>query len=307
MTKNFEIILFCLAFLSQILLISWFYGGRIARNRQYVMAHFPPATHPRLYPQPLEYYQRRLRNFVRLNQAIVAVGMAVIVAILGSLMGFWNGGFFHPARDQDWNTWIVVPFYLLQTFASMYLDFSLKHSFAMAKAPPPRVRTTELRPRRWTDFLSPLALVIAIVLNIAFIAFLLYYRRFQFEWFTAAGNITAVAFMFLVLLLSLAFALYSARPDPYQAPQDRHRWLKSVVQHTLAICISMPVLVTLVLVIKLVDPHMLEPFVTSLFCQAFAVITLWPSYTQRIDQIDFDVYRGDLGGGTADAASGARA
>lgn len=293
MTKNVQIVLFCLAFLSQILLISWFYARRLISNRRYVLQNFPPSTHPKLYPQPLEYYERKLRNFARLNMAVVGAGVALIVAILGALAGAWDGGMFNPMHDQQWNTTVVVPYFMIQIFASLYLEFSLKHSFAMAKAPPPRVRTTELRPRRLFDFVSPAALVAAVLLNVAFIAFVLYYRRFEFPWFTAAGNITVVAVMFVVFLLSVAFALYSARPDPYQAPQDRRNWLKSVVQHTLATCIAMPVLVTIVLLVKYVDPDILEPFLTSLFCQAFSVATLWPTYVQRVDMIDYEVYRGD--------------
>jgi MFS family permease len=293
MSKNVEIVFFCLAFLSQILLISWFYARRLVHNRRYVLRNFPPSTHPKLYPQPFEYYERKLRNFARLNLAVVAVGLAIIVAILGSLAGAWDGGMFGSAHDQQWNTTVVTPYFMVQIFASLYLEFSLKHSFAMAKAPPPRVRTTELRPRKLFDFVSPTALAIAVLLNVGFIGFVLYYRRFEFPWFTAAGNITVVAVMFVVFLLSVAFALYSARPDPYQTPQDRRNWLKSVVQHTLATCIAVPVLVTIVLLVKYFDPDILEPLLTSLFCQAFAVLTLWPTYVQRVDSVDYEVYRGD--------------
>jgi phospholipid N-methyltransferase len=60
MTKTVEIILFCIAFLTQVLLISWFYVRRVVRERRYVLRNFPPATHPKLYSQPVEYYESRL-------------------------------------------------------------------------------------------------------------------------------------------------------------------------------------------------------------------------------------------------------
>lgn len=63
----------------------------------------------------------------------------------------------------------------------------------MAKAPPPRVRTTELRRRRLVDFVSPTMLAIAALMNVAFIAFVLYdYLRLELPWFKAAGRRRAV-------------------------------------------------------------------------------------------------------------------
>lgn len=294
MTKTGEIIFFCGAFLSQILLLSWVYAGRVARDRRYVLEHFPPATHPKLYPQPLEYYQRKLRNFTRLNAALIAAGFVILVAILGALAGAWDGGFFDPSQDHRWSSVIVVPYYVLQVFAALYLDFSRKHGVAMLKSPPPRVRTTELRRRRISDFASPAALIVAVVANVAFIAFALYYRRFDFPWYTAAGNIAGVCFLLFVLALSLVYALHAPRADPYQRHEDGREKLRLVVQHSLAICLAAPVLITAVLVVKATgSPDFLGPSMTSLYCQGFALAMLWPQYRYRVEKIDFDVYRPD--------------
>ena len=87
-----ETILFGFVFLNQVLLISGLYPQRVISRRRYVLQNFPPSTHPKLYPQPTEYYERMLRNFARLNLAIVAAGLAIIVGlILGTLGGEWDG------------------------------------------------------------------------------------------------------------------------------------------------------------------------------------------------------------------------
>ena len=219
-----ETILFCFVFLSQVLLISWFYARRIISRGRYVLQNFPPSTHPRLYPQPVEYYERRLRNFARLNLAIVVAGLLIIVGlILGTLGGEWDGAIVTPwSASGEWDAAIVTPFFLVQIFASVSINlWSLKHQKAMKAAPPPRVRTTELRRRRLVDFVSPAMLVVAALTNVAFIAFVLYYRRFELPWFTAAGNIAGVAFMLLVFAAAVGIALRGPRPDPYQAHQDR--------------------------------------------------------------------------------------
>jgi hypothetical protein len=299
-------ILFCFVFLSQVLLISWFYPRRVISRRRYVLQNFPPSTHPRLYPQPIEYYERGLRNFARLNLAIVVAGVLIILAlILRTLGGEWDGTIFTPwSASGEWDAAIVLPFFLVQSFATVFLELSsLKHQRAMAKAPPPRVRTTELRPRRLVDFVSPNMLVVAALSNVAFIVFLLYYRRFEFPWFTAAGNIAGVAFVFLLFSAAVGVALLGPRPDPYQAHQDRRTVIQLVVRQALAFCIAYPVLVTAQLTGKLFDPGTFEPVIASLFCQGTALALLWPLYSFRVDSLNFDVYRSDAQDATPDASA----
>jgi hypothetical protein len=303
MTQTGETILFCSAFLSQILLIAWFYVGRVVRERRYVLQNYPPSTHPRLYTQPVEYYVRKLRSIERVNLAIVIAGFAIIAAILGAQFGAWDGGLFNPSRDQDWDANIVIPFFIVQMlFVSLYLELStFKHLKAMALAPPPRVRTTQLHRQRIANFVSPAMLVVMLLVNVAFIVFLLDYRRHEFPWFTAAGNIVGVVFMLLMFCGTVAFALYAAKPDPYQAQEDRMAWRKRLVQGMLTFCTVYPVLIMVTLVIKSFDRDLLEPFVTSLYCLGCALAMLWPRF--RADKVDFDVYRGGAQDSAPDASA----
>jgi MFS family permease len=301
-----ETILFCFVFASQVLLISGLYARRIMSRGRYVLQNFPPSTHPKLYPQPPEYYERRLRNFGRLNLAVVVAGLLIIVGlILGTLGGEWDGRIVTPwSSSGEWDAAIVNPFFIVQIIAVVSMDLlTLRHRKAMAKAPPPRVRTTELRPRRLFDFVSPAMLVVTALTNVAFIAFLLYYRRFEFAWFTAAGNIAGVALMLLLFSAAVGIALHGPRPDPYQAHQDRHNSIKLMVHLALAACIAMPVLITATLIIKRFDPDFLEPVIASLYCQGAALALLWPLYRYRVDNIDYDVYRRDVEDSTPDASA----
>jgi hypothetical protein len=291
-----ETILFCFVFSSQVLLISWFYARRVIARARYVLQNFPPSTHPKLYPQPTEYYECRLRNFARLNLVIVIAGLLIIVGIiLGKLGGEWDGSIVTPwSTSGEWDAAIVNPFFIAQAFASVSIElWSLEHQKAMAKAPPPRVRTTELRRRRLVDFVSPALLVVAALTNVAFIAFVLYYRRFQFPWFTAAGNIAVVADVLLMFAAVVGIAMRGPRHDPYQSPQDRSDLIRLLVKQALAFSIATPVLITAQLVIKLFYSDLLEPVIASLYCQGCALALLWPLYGYRVDKVDFDVYRRD--------------
>lgn len=291
-----ETILFCVVFASQVLLISWFFPRRVISRARYVLQNFPPSTHPRLYPYPPEHFERWLRNIARINLVIVVAGLSIIVVlILGTLGGRWDGSIVTPwSASGEWDAAIVIPFFLVQFPAALgYMHFSGRKLLrAMAKAPPPRVRTTELRRRRLVDFVSPTLLGVAALANVAFIAFVLYdYRRFELPWFKAAGSIASVAFVLLVFSVTIGVALRAQKPDPYQAHQDRNNVIKLVVQQALAFCIAYPVLMTIWLTIQIFDPDLLEPVITSLYCQGIALASLWHTYSYRVDQIDFDVYR----------------
>lgn len=279
-----ETLLFCLVFSSQVLLISWFYPRRVIGRGRYVLRNFPPSTHPKLYPYAPEELERWLRNIARLNLVIVVAGLSIVAAlILGVLGGEWAGR-------------IVVPFFVVQFVVALaYMNFSgRKFLLAMAKTPPPRVRTTELRRRRLVDFVSPTMLVVAALTNIAFIAFVLYdYWRFGLPAYKTVASIASVVFVLLVFSVTVGIALRAPRVDPYQAEQDRHDVMKLVVQQALAFCSVYPVLFAAWLIVQIFDPDLLEPIIASVFCQGIALASLWPSYRYRVDKVDFDVYRQD--------------
>lgn len=301
-----ETILFCFVFLSQVLLISWVYPGRIIGNSLYVLKNFPPSTHPKLYPYPPAYLERWLREITRFNFVIVVAGLLIIGLIVGSLVGAWDGGIFAPSRKKDWIKAIVVPYFLVQFVAGLlYMNLSKRRILlAMAKAPPPRVRTTELRRRRLVDFVSPTLLVVAMLTNVAFVAFVLYdYRRFELPGFKAAVIIASIGFVFLVFSVSVGIALRAPKPDPYQTHQDRSNVISWVVKQALALCIAYPVLLSAWLIIIIFNPDFLEPVIASLYCQGIALALLWPSYSYRVDKVDFDVYRQDAGDSTPDASA----
>jgi len=297
-------ILFCFVFLSQVLMLSWFYPRRIISRARYQLQNFPPSTHPKGYPLPVEDYERWLRNIARINFTVVVAGLVIIGLILATLAGGWGAGNFRLSRKTHWDG-ISGPFFIVQFFAGyMYIHLSSrKFALAMARVPRPRVRTAELRRRRIFDFVSPMWLVVAVLANVAFVAFVLYYPRPEFPGFKALNIATAAAGP-LAFIVAIGFALRASNPDPYRAPKDRHDGLKLVVQQALGFCIVYPVLMTASFAIKLVDPTLLQPVNATLLLQGFALALLWPTYSYRTDKIDFDVYREDAKDSTLDASAG---
>ena len=297
MYETSEAILFFFVFLSQVWLISWFYPRRVVGRMRDVLRKYPPSTHPKLYPLPVEFYERRLRNCARVNLAIAVAGFLIIAALVfGTFFTEWDGAIVTPLSSSgEWDAAIVTPFFLVQIGGFLYLGLSgRKHYKAMAAAAPPRVRTTELRPRRLFDFVSPAMIVAVALVNVAFIAFILYYRRFEFPWFTAAGNISLVIMENLVMAVCIGLLLRARRADFHQAHQDRVALIRVAIRLWLLLSIAGPLGITAVLLVKaFADPEFLEPVMNSLYVQVIALAMIWPSLRHRSDKIDFDVYRQD--------------
>jgi hypothetical protein len=298
-----ETILFCLVFLSQVLLISWLYPRRVIYRGRYVLENFPPSTHPKAYPRPIEVYERWLRNIARLNNTIVVVGLLIIALILASLAGGWYRWIFASSRMKEWVPFIVAPFFVVQMIAAvMYINFSgSKLMLAMKTMPPPRVRTAELHRRSLFDFVSPAMVTLTVLTNIAFIAFVLYsYRHGGLPLSMAAAGIGSDVLTLLGSFMVVSMSLRAPKVDLYQAHQDRHKALKLVVQQEFAYCTAFPVLFTALI---FTAESLGVAVTTSLFMQGIAIASLWHSYTFRVEAMDFDVYRADAKGPVPDASA----
>ena len=242
-----------------------------------------------------------------MNLAIAVAGLLIIAGLVfGTFFSEWDGAIVTPfSGSGEWDAAIVTPFFVVQIAGFAYLQLSgLKHYKAMAKTAPPRVRTTDLRPRRLLDFVSPAMLVAAVLAYVGFIAFVLYYRTFEFPWFTAAGNIIGVTAMNVLMAASVGAALYARRSDFHQAPQDRLNLIKVSVTLALVLSIAAPLAIMAMLLTKLLaGTEFLEPVVNSLYVQIIALAMMWPSYRYRSDKVDFDVYRRDEGDSAAASAT----
>ena len=49
--------LFYVAFLCQILLMSYYFPNKLLARMRHVVTTYPPTTHPKLYPKPIEQYK----------------------------------------------------------------------------------------------------------------------------------------------------------------------------------------------------------------------------------------------------------
>ena len=76
--------LFYISFLSQIILMSYYFPNKLLERMQHVLTTYPPTTYPKLYPKSVEQYQMAQLAFKYVNRFILLLGFLILYAII-----FW--------------------------------------------------------------------------------------------------------------------------------------------------------------------------------------------------------------------------
>ena len=272
-------IFFYVVFLSQIILLSFYFPRKMLNRIRYVFETYPPSEFPKLYPKPIEYYEKARRNYRHMNVCILLAGMLLMAVLLGY------------SRSGEWDGAIVNTYFMVQFFPMMLIFIgSLKYYKLMRKADVRTTRKAELRPRRLFDFISPTMIGLAMFVYFAFIVFVLYIKQFDFPWFGGYWNIVAVTATNLFFAGIIVWHLYGKKLDPYQAYEDRIREIELVVKSLVFVSIAATLFIAIVVVLASLDLRHVQPAVQSLYFQLIAVLSL---RTLRIDTINFEVYKED--------------
>lgn len=274
-----DYILFYVVFLSQILLISFYYPAKIYKRMRYVFDTYPPSAYPKLYPKPIEFYDRARRNYRNVNILILLAGLSILVAL--SVY----------SHDSDLHNAIALGYFFVQMFPVMLLDLSSLKEFKLMRNVNSRTtRKAELHPRRFFDFFSPVLFGIAVITYIAFVLLIVYVNQFGFEWFGGYWNIVWVTVMNLFFAAVLLWHMYGKKLNPHQAYEDRIRQIKTVAKIMIFTSIAATVFGGLSISLSALDVRHLLPIFLSIYFQILAVIGF---QAYRIDHTNFDVYKED--------------
>ncbi len=270
-------ILFYVVFLGQILLISFYFPRKMLGQMRYVINTYPPSTYPKLYPKPIEFYEKALRNYRLVNQLLLVAGLLLLALLIG-----------YP-RSGEWDGPIVFTCFIFQFLPVMRLDLSsLKHFRLMRKANSRTTRRAELQPRRLFDFVSPALLALAALVYVAFIVLIIYIDQFEFSWFGGYWNIVGTTAINLVFAGIVIWKMYGKKLDPHQAYEDRMRHIEVTVKTLLLISIVATLFIAITIVLASLDLRNFEPIAMSLYLQLIVFLGL---RNYRIDNIDFEVYK----------------
>ena len=278
-----EHIFFHMVFLSQILLLSFYFPKKMLSRIQHVFETYPPSKYPKLYPKPIEYYEKARRNYKNMNLFILLAGLL----LLGVLLGY--------SRSGKWDHVIATWYYLAQVLPLILLEiWSLKYYKLMRKANSSTTRKAELQPRRLFDFISPTFIGMAILVYFAFIGFVLYIKQFDFPWFGGYWNIVGVTLLNLFFAGIIIWNLYGKRRDPHQAYEDRKRQIELTVKSLVFISIAATLKIAISIVLGALELRHLQPIVTSLYFQLIVFIGIGTVLRAfRVEDINFEVYKKD--------------
>ncbi len=280
-------ILFYFVFLSQIFLISFYFPRKILSRIRYVVETYPPSKYPKLYPRPIEYYEKGQRHYRIMNQVIFVVGFILMFAF-----GLWG----YPTEGKITRL-IPVIFGLIQVLPLIGMEISEFNQFKlMRKADLRTTRMAELRPRRLFDYVSPAILSMAIVMYIATILLDLYWHQFNIHWghdtVQRAIVITAGNLLFALIII---WNLYGKPLNPHQAYKDRAKQIEIAVKSLVFVSIAMSVFLMTTAAGDAFDLDSFEPSIASLYFQLIVWISLGTMLrTLRIDDINFEVYKEDV-------------
>ena len=282
--------LFYLAFLGQIVLVSLYYPGKLARRIAYVLDNFPQDQYPKLYPASSLIHgkgaRRRLRLYSWVNYGIAAVGLAIMAAMAVS------GYLPNPLGGDEV---FVMMYFALQVSPLLYLSFKEYATYRMMRQAFTRtMRTADFSPRRLFDFISPAYVIAAILLYGLWLAFYLSGR--------AGGPWEPEVWITLVLIsgMNLLYAgvawqfIYGRKLDPYKAHADQLKQIESTVKVFVFSSIAISVFLMMTHAADRFALEVFDPPLTSLYIQLLVVLGVGVSLrTESIETIDFEVYRED--------------
>ena len=281
--------LFYLAFLGQIVLVSLYYPGKLARRISYVLDNFPQDQYPKLYPASTshgERARRRLRLYSWVNYGIAAVGLAIMAAM--AVSGYRP----HPLGGDEV---FVMMYFALQVSPLLYLSFKEYATFRMMRQAFTRTtRTADLSPRRLFDFISPAYVIAAVLVYVLWLAFYLS-GKVGDPWGPEVW-ITLV----LISGMNLVYAgvawqfIYGRKLDPYKAHADQLKQIESIVKVFVFSSIAISVFMMITQAADRFALEVFDPPLTSLYIQLIVVLGVGVSLrTESIETIDFEVYRED--------------
>jgi len=275
-----EQMLFYFVFLSQVLLLSFYFPRIVLSRVRHVVEKYPPSNYPKLYPVPIDAVEKAQRNYRNMNLFALVVGLVLV------FMGFYS-----PSEDMlNWDSGSVLMMYFLLQWSPFLIAATAGFTYFNLKrrADSRTTRRAELHRRRLFDFVSPMIVGTAIVVYVAFVALILYVRQFQFPWFGGYWNIFGATAMNVVFAGVIVRLLYGKRKDPYQAHEDRRRRMELGVKTMVFSSIIGTTFIAMAVILHAFELQDHIPLFQSFYFQLLAVIAFREF---RIDNVNFEVYR----------------
>ena len=271
-----------LAFLSQILIISYFIPRSLIRRMQYVLEHYSESEYPKLYPLSREAIKMVITGFTFANHFVLSAGLIIwIVSAANQSIELLN-----------WDSQMVLTLYFfLQALPYLALAwFSYMYMKLMREAHKVTKRTADLQPRKITDYVSASLLSLSAITFVACIILVLWIQQSPFPGFGGFWNIIFIVSAnawFFILAMQL---IYGKKTDPHQTSQGRFEQSNVAIKQMVLVSIVVNVFLLLNLSLAWLELRHIGDIVLSVYFQFIVVLG---TKTISINDIDFSVYRKD--------------
>ena len=279
-------ILFYVLFMSQIILISYYYPKQIIKRIDGVLKKFPPQSYPKLYPESVEKVIAAKTRYQLLNQIIIVIGL-VLMTIHVVMSLDYEG-------NQKVAEGLPLMFGMVQFFPFMLLEASGFRQFKlMRKANKSTSRSANLTPRHLFNYVSPLSVISAVVFIFTYVFFDLYINDFVIT----SDFIIKVITLCLVHTLFIGLAIWhltGKRLDPHQAVKDRSNQTEFSLQSMVTVSIFLSLFLMANSAVDVYQLYNLEIIINTIYFQVIAFFGIGGMLrTIRLDKINFDVYKAD--------------
>ena len=259
---------FLAAFTLQILVVSVLLPAWFIRYVRVQATRLPAERLAQLYPGvDLRSVQER---FLTQYRALIT-GLAVLGLFL-------LGWLFSYMRRPDWDDGPVEVLVTVHFLAAHMLPFAFllwagvrfnkKHKRPVTEAK----RTAILQRRGLFDFVSPLAVFLAVFSYFLFAALLIYIQQYPFPGFAGLITFGAVTLIYAVNAATVYWMLYGRKSNPFETHAGRLHTIGLAVKSSVYSCIVIVVFLSLNFSLRLLDLQRWEPFALSSFFVICALV-----------------------------------
>jgi len=285
-------IIFFAIFISQIVLISYYYPKKTYDRNIHVLRTYPASEYPKLYQHspyadPVKALHKTIRRNFALSIAIAVFGLSLMLAMVIS-------GYAPSGIKENKHIAFVMLFSMLQALPYIFLEITTYNWYkAMRRAAKGSTRKAELSPRKLFDFISPFYIVVAVLVFFVWLAYYLYNKGFSAPWdWQTSVTVFGMTGMNL-LLIGLGYKLLrGTKLDPHQAYKDQRQLIKTIIRVYVFTSIMMSTQLIVFDMINLNGWDKFEPVALSIYFQIIIVFGIGEVLRKfKVENVNFDVYK----------------
>jgi hypothetical protein len=199
-----------------------------------------------------------------------------VIAVIGLLLLAWLCGY---VRRADWHdgpvkVLITVYFFVAQVFPlSLIVWLGVRFNKEHQRSMPDRKRKAVLERRGLFDFISPFAVVLALLLYFLFAAFVFYIRQHPFPGFAGLISLAGVTLIYVAIALVTYVMVYGRNRNPLDTHAGRLHSIGVAVKSGVYTCIVTVVYLSFNFALRLLDLQRWELFALSIFFVVCALLS----------------------------------